>query len=246
MTYKHFFGILPIILGATSFAQTTTNDLEVKAIVDAGCFLTANDINFGTLQMPLSNQNSSSDMKIKCSNNASYNIQINYGANAQASSRYTFVVTDTNKYLQFVKLYKDGVPISTDSDIACDVSLDNHAYFNTAEAAALFNVSSLHNYVPVNGLCLGTNSSTLFQQNGLNQLSGNSIGFLSGLSSGEKIAFEILNPNNQNWAYNKYSAIANGTEQNIPLKAQIKKENSPTHRLSADTYQSNVTVQLTY
>ena len=242
MSYRHFFGILPIILGATSFAQTTTNDLEVKAIVDAGCFLTANDINFGTLQMPLSNQNSSSDMKIKCSNNASYNIQINYGANAQAISIYTFEYTVSFGNTNSGKLYKDGVPISTSKfDVTCSLS-SNGANFATAEAAALFNVSKLGSYVPVNGLCHGR----IIQQKALDQLSGNSIGFLSGLSSGEKIAFEILNPNNQNWAYNKYSAIANGTEQNIPLKAQIKKENSPTHRLSADTYQSNVTVQLTY
>ena len=75
---------------------------------------------------------------------------------------------------------------------------------------------------------------------------GGYIGSLIGLSNGEQIAFEILNPSNQNWASNSYSANGNGLEQKITLKAQIKKENSPTHRLSADTYQSNITVQLTY
>lgn len=61
-------------LSMSAFAQNTStpkfnSDIEVKAVVDAGCFLTAENINFGVLQMPLQDQSASSNIQIKCSKN---------------------------------------------------------------------------------------------------------------------------------------------------------------------------------
>lgn len=240
--------ILGSSLGANAQA-TNTGTMEINAVIDAGCFLTANNINFGILQMPLSNQNASSEMTVKCSNNAPYQIKIGYGntVSSGTSGTYTSQVTKNDisqgYTYQDVKLYKDNVPISSAFlDIECYGAYPNKVFFYTIEAAQIYGVNNTGwNDIP--DVCTSNNT---FNTSSLANLGGSSIGSLTGLYNGEQIAFEILNPSNQNWASNSYSANGNGLEQKIILKAQIKKENSPTHRLSADTYQSNVTVQLTY
>lgn len=43
------------------------------------CLINANDINFGVVSLPLSQQSSSSEMKIRCSNKVAYKVDLTYG-----------------------------------------------------------------------------------------------------------------------------------------------------------------------
>ena len=146
---------------------------------------------------------------------------------------------------QAMKIYKNGVPISTSTyDFSCDHNLYiNQVYFYNLVTAQLFGYNDIA-YQPSDDLC--RNRGATINPNWTSFINGGKIGELVGLSNGEKIAFEILNPNNQNWANNKHSAIGSGEDQTITMKAKINKDSSPTHRLSADNYQSSVTVQLSY
>ncbi len=191
--------LLGLFLGAN--AQATNNEtIEINAIVDAGCFLTANNINFGSLQMPLINQSASSEMSVKCSNNAPYQIKIGYGNTVTGSSdTYTYQFTDgyaNGDSYQLVKLYKDNVPISTETlDIECSGVNPNSVYFYTIQAAQIYGFNNAGwNDIP--DVCTSNNT---FNTSSLANLGRSSIGELTGVSNGEKIAFEILNPSNQNW-----------------------------------------------
>ena len=133
--------LLGLFLGANAQA-TNTGTMELNAIVDAGCFLTANNINFGSLQMPLINQSASSEMSVKCSNNAPYQIKIGYGDTVTGSSdTYTYTVTGSNYHL--VKLYKDNVPISRETfDFNCDSNNPGVVIFYSEQAAQLYGYNS--------------------------------------------------------------------------------------------------------
>ncbi len=50
--------------------------LEVNAKVDPGCFLEAENVNFGVLPMPLNNTSAQSKITVKCSRNTQLNISI--------------------------------------------------------------------------------------------------------------------------------------------------------------------------
>ena len=74
-------------------------------------------------------------------------------------------------------------------------------------------------------------------------------GVLKGISSGEQIKFFIEKPTeaNQIWSKNNsYSIASTGETQTIPMKANIKRADNATHRLTPDTYQSTLTVVLNY
>ncbi len=191
--------LLGLFLGAN--AQATNNEtIVINAIVDAGCFLTANNINFGSLQMPLINQSASSEMSVKCSNNAPYQIKIGYGDTVTGSSdTYTYTVNSGLASIytyQQIKLYKDNVPISTETlDIECSGVNPNSVYFYTIQAAQIYGYNSTGCYNDNQNICTSNNT---FNTSSLANLGG-SIGSLTGLSNGEQIAFEILNPSNQNW-----------------------------------------------
>lgn len=239
---------LSIVSTSVNAQLSNNNDIKVQAVIESGCYLTANNINFGTLIMPLSNQAASSNMNIKCSKNAPYDIQIGYGTNVSintSNGNYTSQINFDNGRAQAMKIYQNGAPISTSTyDLECNHNLYiNQVHFHNLVTAQLFGYTNI-GWQPSDDLCI--NRGAKINANWTSFINGGQIGALVGLSNGEKIAFEILNPNNQNWADNKHSAIGSGEDQTITMKAQINKDSSPTHRLSADNYQSSVTVQLSY
>ena len=126
-----------------------------------------------------------------------------------------------------LSIFNYNVPISTETyDINCHAGNKGFVLLNTNEAAALYGYNQSGWHTDPQNICTPIHYSNIFNPSSLANLVVSSIGYLTGLSNGEQIAFDILNPSNQNWASNSYSANGNGLEQKITLKAQIKKENS--------------------
>lgn len=55
-----------VLTPSLGFSQENSS-IDVSAKVEPGCFLDAEDINFGVLQMPLIDSAAQSNIKIKCS-----------------------------------------------------------------------------------------------------------------------------------------------------------------------------------
>lgn len=106
--------VLSMALGLTSmmsvnaFAATANKNIDVKATIKPGCFLSADNINFGTLVTPITNQSASSSMRVLCSKATNLSVEMVYGASSGGSAingTFTATLKGTNTY----KIYKDGV-----------------------------------------------------------------------------------------------------------------------------------------
>jgi len=62
-----------------SFAGTSSANTQSTATIASTCTITAQNLNFGALVLPLSAQNASTSMAVLCSNKASYTVGLAYG-----------------------------------------------------------------------------------------------------------------------------------------------------------------------
>lgn len=233
-----------------SLAQVSSNsNIELSANVDAGCFLEADNINFGVLMMPLTDSSSQSNVKVLCSKGSSLKIQISYDNKISgSSSTYSYTKLSDIEYM----INKNGTSIG---GIRCyyDSSLtfidsNRNLTFVSNEVADIFGLQyNVRVAYITDNICSGTQINV---QN-FNKKTGNMFaksGVLQGVSSVEQIKYTIKNPSNNNvWTMsNDYSILGSGIQQTIPLVADIKRAENATHRLTPDTYQSTLTVILNY
>lgn len=239
-------------------------DFKVSAVIEPGCFLTAENINFGVLQMPIQDQSTQSNINIRCSKAANLELSIDYSnsSNSGTSSSYEVIGTLNHtrdfSYTNY-KIYVDGQPLSNNvRDFMCSAFRPNDGrnyigggreYVDSKELANILQ-SSL-GYQSNLGLCsLGSNSNMSFNTSFLDNFFGTSgSGVLVGLSSNEQIKYFLEKPtdNSKIWnSNNKYQLVGTGDNQVIPMKANIKRADNPTYRMTPDTYQSTLTVVLTY
>lgn len=254
--------IITCILSAMSISyaqeKNKNTDIKVNADVDAGCFLTANNINFGILMMPLNDVSAQSNINVKCSKNTSLKLDIYYdfsgGIVDPSKGNYTYKsvgegVWEGYNYTNY-KIYLDGVAISSGSrDFGCRNSGVKEINILNMQTATLFGYSSTgynDNSVDM-PLCNGQviNSTTF------NKIANNAMpdtGVLKGVSSGEQIIYflEVPEDNSKKWSINNYQIISSGVEQNIPMKANIKRADNPKYRMTPDMYSSTLTVVLSY
>ena len=242
------------IMSLSAVAQVTpvNTNIDIKALIDPGCFLNADDINFGVLAMPITNQSASSNMRVLCSKDTNLSIEMVYGASSgggSVSGTFTAVEKSRNTNEKSYQIYKDGVKYTqapTDSyDIKCETN--DKVIVNNKEIADLYKVEyTAVKWVPDTGnICSGKyiNTKTLAD------LGVPSQGKLTGITSGEQIVYSLEVPNSSTKVWNstnKYPIVATGVEQSIPMKANIKSSENPTYRMSPDMYRSILTVVLTY
>jgi spore coat protein U-like protein len=240
---KYYLFMLPI-LQVNSFAQTPqmNSDIQINAKIEAGCFLTADNINFGILSMPITNTTAISAMNVKCSTGAPLSIDIYHG-NVGESSNITSSRYTTGSHGATHDIYKNNVQIAF---IACydNGTIEFHKY--TAGSLGNINPQLNQPFSDQYSICSGRNVN----QDTLNSYGTPQNGSLKGLSNGETIKYNILVPNDNSkiWlnGINTYKTTGTGTDLSIPLKAEIKSSNNPIHRLSPDMYQDTLTVQLNY
>lgn len=244
-----------VVLGSLSvsvYAQETTyfptSNMEVTAVVDAGCDLTAENINFGILAMPLQDNTAQSNMNIKCSKGANLELAINYSDNVSNSSSEYKIVRNQSRPQgngpEYEVYDSSGMLLGT---MGCGYpnTYPNHVYFTTQKIADLYNTTrSLSDWwqPDTTGACNTSNliPNTPFVSNQ---------GVLKGISLQEKINYSLELPDNSSkiWnSSNKYSIVATGNNQNITMKANIKRASNSNHHYSPDTYQSILTVVLSY
>lgn len=255
MKRKVIMFALSIVFPSLSQAQASSQ-IDVSANVDPGCFISADNINFGVLNSPITNQSAQSNMRIHCSKNAIAKIDIQYGGEygGTGTGVYTGVVTQTstfssNTYNQDVKIYLNNNPISNGTfDFHCSIHSPRQIYIITEPAKVMYGSNKLLWQNDSKGLCDASgkmNMTTLSNWVGLSDY-----GILSGMVSGEKIKYSLELPNDSTkvWSkgFNDYSIVATGVEEVITMKANIKSLNNPTYRMTPDIYTDTLTATITY
>ena len=249
------------ILGSLStgaFAQDPRNsDIKVTADIHAGCDLTADNINFGVLMMPLTNSTAQANMNVKCSKGANLEIAINYSENASSSSNSNYKLEHRTNYGadgESVHIY-DANDNAYLGGIYCHRNPTGQGWagINGGETKGGFlNSIGLPNTITQTwtpdtfGVCIETSEGFKVKTD---IFTGGSIGALTGLTSGEQIKYSLSLPGNdsQIWSSSsKHTVLATGVEQTIPMKANIKRADNGDHRYTPDTYQSTLTVVLNY
>lgn len=237
-------GSLSVGAYAQEIPYFPTSNIEVTAVVDAGCDLTAENINFGILAMPLSDSTAQADMNIKCSKGTNLSIAIKLNTN----ENYRFeqyrngygpeynIYNSSNEFVGRIACgqgkYEQHVAYS--SQTVADIYNDIMVGYDFGLTETVWKPDTLgvcKNYVPRSG----------------DDLSGN-FGVMSGSFSSEKLKFFITLPNStEKWSLiSKHSLMATGDNQVIPMKANIKRADNEAHRYTPDTYQSTLTVVLDY
>lgn len=243
-----------LLVSMNSYAQPNSS-LDVKAKINSGCFLEADNINFGILMTPIADQSSLSNMMVLCSKNTQLTIAIDYsnkntsGTGQLTAEKHfifgpesiTYVLKENNKYISNQHTTTYGY------DIWCHKTLG--VAFKTLEIATAFGYSTSEGTSWRNdtlGACIGSN----INKENLNNISLNSTpsGYLLGISSNEQINYSVSIPSNSIiWnTTNKLNIVSTGEQQTIPMKANIKKADNPSYRMTPDTYQSTLTILLTY
>lgn len=256
-------------LSLSAFAQDTSipkfnSDIEVTAVVDAGCFLTAQNLNFGVIQMPISSQSTTAPINLKCSKNVNLKIGIAYDNNINlSSSTITYSIHPTvDKDAQWIFLYENGKRLtSLRQDASCRSNSPGKILVWSEQAAKILgytgDYNSLEKYnlstpmlVDTNNYCSGNRFNIANLEKDIGLYGGvKENGSLMGLIKGENILYSLELPGNSSkkWSIsNTYAMISNGDDQQIQMKANITSSGNPTHRLSPDTYQDTLTVVLTY
>ena len=243
---------LSIVFPSLSQAQTSSQ-IDVSANVDPGCFLSAENINFGVLNTPITNQSAQGNMKVHCSKDAILNIDIQYGGKygGVGAGAYTGVTKlnyhGNDVFSQDVKIYLNNEPISNNSyDFNCRTNFPGKIHIYSEAAKIMYGSNTMFWQNDPNNLC----DSGSMNMTTLNNWGAFDYAMLSGAANGEEIRYNLEMPNDSSKVWSKglntYNIVATGVEENILMKANIKSINNPTYRMTPDSYSDTLTAIITY
>lgn len=138
-----------MMLGASPAfaAENKAVDFQASADIENVCLIEADDVNFGQVYAPLTQQGAKSELRVLCSKNTSYTIDLNYGGNfvdpnnsggGGYEARMTYKYTDAYEAKNNVqsagyRIYKDGKPVGggvsgngSDSNYKYNLNGDNN------------------------------------------------------------------------------------------------------------------------
>lgn len=269
MFMKKFLLLLGLTLSAPVFAQSSgsvgVGDFKASANIENACLISAANINFGQVFAPLTNQGSQSQMRVQCSNKASYTIGLAYGGvygtgspNSAYSISYTSYSSDSSKYEIF---NSSGVSIGS-MNCGYGPSSRNSVFFSNTTVSNLFGVSvaGWSNNLVVKA-CVSDNTLAgtypkgwvgAFNATGRQTLGGPgyAYGVMNGALKGDMLAYKITVPGDITKVWNtgnsSYTATGTGAEQVINMNAQIVPGNSSSLYPAQDMYTDTVTAVIAY
>lgn len=247
-----------------SFASDVNNNFEASEKIENFCSIQANDVNFGVVALPLTAQSANSQMRILCSNNAPYKVDLAYGnyASGIILDGYTIEYNYTNDNHSVHSINdSSNKPYAV---LSCGYSpyYLGKVYITGPNFAKIYGYTSGVWQADTKKICTsdGTKAGTYPTgwvgaynapgQQPLNISTASEFGSMSGTQKGDKLAYKITLPNDsaKTWtkSVNAYSSIGVGTEQLITVNAQIVPDKSSSKYIAQDVYIDNVTAEITY
>jgi spore coat protein U-like protein len=213
------FSIHPL----TSYAAgSITANSKTTATLAATCTISAQNVNFGAISLPVGAQSASSQMSVQCSNKAPYTISLAYGGiygQGVGSGTFTQTGGPSQNYL---------IPSS------------GGMYYCTYTGTVNGQSYTIGDHV-LNGC-----PATRVEQVG----TAYSYGKIVGTISGDSIGYSIQVPNNPgtvwNNGVNNYSSTGTGSTQNIPIVATLIPSQTTNQYPTADNYTDIITATINY
>lgn len=237
-----------IASASPAFAENSQADLKSTATIENTCLISADNVNFGQVYAPLTNQGAQSQMKVLCSKSSSYTINLKYGGvygTGTSLVDYSFAQSGTGTGGKSYKVFDH-----TGKEVGLLACLYNGSVtFYTAATAQLYGASIVNTTTPdVYNACNATAASPkpLQVQGG----TAYNYGVMTGALKGDILAYKITIPGDitkvWNTGNNAYTSTGTGAEQVINMNAQIVPGNSSSLYPAQDMYTDTVTAVIAY
>lgn len=245
--------VISTIQMSSAHADTTSANNQATATVAAVCTISAQNLNFGNLVLPLSAQSASTSMSLLCSKNHSYTVGLAYGGVYGVGSGYqtqtlymsnynaTAYVSGTQTALAYYGGYNSGVSWST----ACQHNGTGCIPQNSGYTAN-GSVASGAKGCPNTGF-----ACTVYTTSQSQIITGTySYGEMTGVASGDKVAYSIAVPNSPGQVWNtgnsSYSATGSGVSQSVPVVGTLVPAQSSGNYPTPDYYLDTVTATVSF
>lgn len=227
-------------------AGTSTASPKATATLAATCTISAQNLSFGNLVLPLSAQSASTSMNVLCNNKASYTVGLAYGGiYGQGNSPQTeeigyFGAGTAGQYDVFAYNEQTGAVTSLGSNVS--ISTVNSLVSGATKATS-------STYEPMPGICNTYSQCTAFYTK---QVPGTAFGYgvMTGVASGDKVAYSIQVPGNSSEVWNagesSYSATGTGISQSIPVVGKLVPAQSSGNYPTPDMYMDTVTASVSF
>lgn len=212
-----------------SYATNTTANTKATAQLTASCTISAQNIGFGSLILPLTTQSASSNMNVLCNKNASYTIGLAYGG------IYGQVAAPNGSY------WTAQYCVS-----GCSMASTSQEYYNQYTASGTYIGYGIYPYMqgPPNTTYNGTTNTYI------NNGTSYSYGELIGASKGDKVGYYIEVPGNPSKVWNTgnstYTATGTGSNQSLSVKATLVPSQSGSNYPTPDVYMDTVTANINF
>jgi spore coat protein U-like protein len=243
--------MISITLQSSSYAASSSASNQATATVAAVCTISAQNLNFGNLVLPLSAQSASTNMTVLCSKNHSYTVGMAYGGvygqgqsqTPTSASVASYCATSTTDDGGYYTLYN-----------AYNASGSQVASVYGAYTLGLISISTLKP-----GQCASptTAGKTLTSSDGkYGPLTFNAVtvayayGKMIGVAKGDNVAYSIQVPGNPgqvwNTGENNYTSTGTGSNQTIPVVGTLVPAQSSGNYPTPDYYMDTVTATVSF
>lgn len=256
------------LLGTNAIAQNSVkNNFEASAKVENFCSIKTENLNFGVLNAPLTAQSANSKLRVLCTKNSAYSINLMYGLSegqvpSDFGDEYTLVVRlHTNQggaYRTYYQVKKNNVNVTPNDayDTECNVLQPDKINLMTDAALEFFGRKGQDKgWYDMPGICIkNTGYFPVIDNEKLkelrSELSVQEYGKMKGLMKGNVVAYKITVPGDslKTWSrnVNDVKSIGTGVEQEFDMNAQIVPIKSSSLYVAEDNYLDNVTAEISY
>lgn len=230
--------VITSVIAPSAHAGSTSASSQATATLSSTCVISAQNLNFGNITLPVSAQTASSTMSVLCNNKASYTVGLAYGGiyGAQPDS---------------VAYYQTGSSHVVNGTLTTTIN----AYSSTGTILSSF-VVNYPGCACTNGFASEIASYTgnsIDNQNSKyinnNYSTGYSYGKMVGVASGDQIGYSIQVPGNPGTVWNtgsgSYTATGSGVTQTIPVVGALVPAQSGSYP-TPDYYMDTVTATVNF
>lgn len=222
---------LSVSLSTESYAGTSTASPKATATIPSACTISAQNIAFGNLVLPISAQTASSTMTVLCSNKASYTVGLAYGG------VYGQGGTNTGNYW-----VEEGCGAGTGG------CFNDGTWYYEYNASGTFIAKQEDNWATGQS---PANTTGPYQVGGSypEHYVAYAYGEMTGVAKGDHIGYFIAVPGGSNvWnaGESNYTAAGIGSSQSITMKATLVPAQSTSSYPSPDSYMDTVVATISY
>lgn len=220
--------VLLLLAGnASKAAGTLTANPKATATLAAMCTISAQNLAFGNLVLPISAQNASSTMTVLCSKNAPYTIGLAYGGvygttSQNVTATYNLTgYTSGNGYTYQTCLYSATYDGNTYTKSVGNNGNAPWGYCPTTSGTKVISTASVYTY-----------------------------GKMIGVSKGDNIAYSIQVPNQPGQVWNagnyNYTSTGTGLNQTLPMVGTLVPAQTSNNYPIPDMYMDTVTATVSF